>query len=152
MNAHSILVEFRLRGIELRAEGDKLIAKPLSAVTPELRESVRQHKAEILSVLVSKPPTAPPLPARFTRFWKPAGATAWRCGSTKKTAIWWWVKPARGPMSRLNPGPSYWVKSKRIFKASRGWSRRDGSSRLTFQRRALHEMRFCWHSNHLGHR
>jgi hypothetical protein len=55
MNARSILTEFNRRGIELRAVGNKLIAKPLSAVTPELRESVRQHKAEILSALASKP-------------------------------------------------------------------------------------------------
>lgn len=51
MNAHAILTEFDRRGITLRVEGDNLIAKPLSAVTPELREAARQHKAELLARL-----------------------------------------------------------------------------------------------------
>ena len=36
MNGHSILAEFTRRGITLRAEGGRLIAKPLSSVPPEL--------------------------------------------------------------------------------------------------------------------
>jgi hypothetical protein len=51
MNAQSILTELSRHGVRLRAEGDKLIAKPLSAVTPELREAVRQHKAALLDLL-----------------------------------------------------------------------------------------------------
>ena len=54
MNAQSILAEFSRHGVRLRAEGDKLIAKPLSAVTPELREAVRQHKAALLALLAAK--------------------------------------------------------------------------------------------------
>jgi hypothetical protein len=55
MNAQSILTEFSRRGITLRAEGDRLIAKPLSAVSPELREAVRRHKAALLAHLRTDP-------------------------------------------------------------------------------------------------
>lgn len=51
MNAESILAEFGRHGVRLRVEGDRLIARPLSAVTPELREAVRQHKAALLDLL-----------------------------------------------------------------------------------------------------
>jgi hypothetical protein len=54
MNAQSILAEFSRHGVRLRAEGDKLIAKPLSAVTPELRAAVRQHKVALLALLAAK--------------------------------------------------------------------------------------------------
>jgi tubulysin polyketide synthase-like protein len=51
MNAQSILAELGRRRITLRAEGDQLIAKPLSTVPPELRALARQHKAELLLCL-----------------------------------------------------------------------------------------------------
>jgi|SRR5208337_1789535 len=54
MTAHEIISELARRGVALRAEGDRVIAKPLSAVPPELREAARQHKAEIVAALASK--------------------------------------------------------------------------------------------------
>lgn len=51
MTPQTILNEFNRRGIRLRAEGDKLIAKPLSAVPPELRAAVRVNKAALLTCL-----------------------------------------------------------------------------------------------------
>lgn len=60
MNGHSILAEFTRRGITLRAEGGRLIAKPLSSVPPELLEAARQHKAELLALLTGNGRAEPP--------------------------------------------------------------------------------------------
>jgi hypothetical protein len=72
MNAQSILTEFGRHGITLRAEGDKLIAKPLSAVPPELLALARHHKSELLATLATPEPersryperARPPVPLR----------------------------------------------------------------------------------------
>ena len=49
------------RGVTLEPRGDKLDVRPMSRVTAEERESLRQHKAEILALLA-----VPPLGARFS--------------------------------------------------------------------------------------
>jgi hypothetical protein len=46
-----ILSETRRRGIELRAEGDRLLFRSAQTVSPELRTSIRRHKAELLELL-----------------------------------------------------------------------------------------------------
>ena len=51
LTAHEIISELTRRGVALRAEGDRIIARPLSAVPPELREAVRQHKTAVLNLL-----------------------------------------------------------------------------------------------------
>jgi hypothetical protein len=51
MNARSILIEFGRRGIALRAESGRLIARPLSAVPVELRKAAAEKKAELVALL-----------------------------------------------------------------------------------------------------
>jgi hypothetical protein len=54
MNAHEITRELTRRGVSLRAEGDRIIAKPLSAVPLGLREAARAAKPQLLALLASQ--------------------------------------------------------------------------------------------------
>jgi hypothetical protein len=49
--ASDLLADLTQRGIELVAEGDRLRYRPRSAVTPELAQRLRTHKAELLAIL-----------------------------------------------------------------------------------------------------
>ena len=54
MSASALLSELRRRDIELRAEGSELRCNaPAGALTPELREQLRRHKADLLALLAS---------------------------------------------------------------------------------------------------
>ncbi len=50
-NTQTLLAELTRRGIRLRFEGDLLQYHPRSAMTPDLLERVRAHKAELRSLL-----------------------------------------------------------------------------------------------------
>lgn len=56
MTANDLLSELRRRGIELVAAGDRLRYRPKDAVTPELREAILAHKAEIMRLLGDREP------------------------------------------------------------------------------------------------
>ena len=57
MTAMAILEAASQRGILLEARGGELRYRaPRGSLTPELRETLRQHKAEILAVLQSEQP------------------------------------------------------------------------------------------------
>lgn len=48
----------RERGVTLSAEGDRIMARPSGAITPELRAAINTQKAELLDLLNSEsPPT-----------------------------------------------------------------------------------------------
>jgi hypothetical protein len=51
MNAASLLHEFHRRGVRLWVEAGSVLARPLSAVTPNLRKIAADHKAELLALL-----------------------------------------------------------------------------------------------------
>ena len=52
MNADQLLGELRARGVVLEAAGDRLrVDAPRGAITPELREALTAHKAEVLALL-----------------------------------------------------------------------------------------------------
>jgi hypothetical protein len=51
MTVRHILSELAYRGIELVSDGDKLQYRPKSAMTFELQEQLRCHKAELLIAL-----------------------------------------------------------------------------------------------------
>ena len=51
MSGVRLLDELRRRGVELRAQGDRLLYRPRNAVPGELRERLRASKNEILEVL-----------------------------------------------------------------------------------------------------
>ena len=53
MHVRDLLVEIAKRGITLtcgRIE-DRLNAKPMSALTPELMDEIREHKGEIIEIM-----------------------------------------------------------------------------------------------------
>ncbi|MGD8451996.1 MAG: hypothetical protein PVJ57_09280 [Phycisphaerae bacterium] len=51
MSATLILAELQERHIELRVHGDRLRYRPRCAMTPDLAEQVKAHKAELLRLL-----------------------------------------------------------------------------------------------------
>jgi thioesterase domain-containing protein len=54
VSAAALLSELRRREIQLRAEGSELrCSAPAGALTPELREELRRHKADLLALLAS---------------------------------------------------------------------------------------------------
>lgn len=46
-----VLNELRARGVELRAQGNRLRFRPVDRVTPDLLARLREHKAELLAIL-----------------------------------------------------------------------------------------------------
>ena len=51
MTALELLADVTRRGIELVAHGDRLWCRPRSALTPELVDRLKAHKAELLAIL-----------------------------------------------------------------------------------------------------
>src|SRR5438445_3253640 len=61
MRADSLLEALRVRGLQVAAAGQYLeVRGPLSALTPDLREAVRSHKATLLALLTNGVPPARP--------------------------------------------------------------------------------------------
>lgn len=56
MTAAALLAELRSRGVELVPWGDRVRFRPASIVTPYLRERLREHKAEVLAMLITPAP------------------------------------------------------------------------------------------------
>ncbi|HZU06632.1 MAG TPA: hypothetical protein VFB73_11720 [Chloroflexota bacterium] len=54
MPASELLRRLRQEGFELAAEGDRLWVRPQSALTDALRDTLRQHKRELLGALQSE--------------------------------------------------------------------------------------------------
>ena len=53
MTPAAILSTLKSKGVNLKRDGDDLIATPKAALTDELRTLIRQHKPELLRALVS---------------------------------------------------------------------------------------------------
>ena len=51
MTPTMLLADLTARGIELRADGDKLRFQPVNLVTPDEVDALRQHKSAILKLL-----------------------------------------------------------------------------------------------------
>ena len=51
MNAHHLIRDLQSRGIVLKLEGESLTLKPKSALTPDLVETIKAHKAQLIAVL-----------------------------------------------------------------------------------------------------
>src|SRR5687768_17934969 len=57
MSARELLVQLREKGVDVKANGDRLVIDaPRGAITPDLRDALSANKAEILQIL-----TAPPI-------------------------------------------------------------------------------------------
>jgi len=73
------LAEMKGLGIELRASGDMVRYRPPQAMTPDLLERLRMHKAEILASLADE---APPIPRKL---WNPSPQDeAFICGAIER--------------------------------------------------------------------
>lgn len=54
MNAAQLLDELRVRGVVLEAVGDRLrVEAPKGTITPELHEALKDHKVEIIALLMT---------------------------------------------------------------------------------------------------
>src|SRR5687767_8738225 len=63
MSARELLVQLREKGVEVKANGDRLVIDaPRGAITPDLRDALSANKAELLQIL-----TAPPIERTLTR-------------------------------------------------------------------------------------
>lgn len=51
MGAHDLLVELGCAGLTATADGDRLVIRPASRLTDDIRSSVREAKAELLALL-----------------------------------------------------------------------------------------------------
>ncbi len=56
MQAQALLSTLGEKGITVRHDGDQLAVGPKSRLTPELREELRDHKLELLTLLRSEWP------------------------------------------------------------------------------------------------
>ena len=57
MSARELLLQLREKGVEVKANGDRLVIDaPRGAITPDLRDALSANKAELLQIL-----TAPPI-------------------------------------------------------------------------------------------
>jgi len=57
MEARELLSEVKRRGVEIRSNetGDRIRLRPGSLLTPELRDELKAHKAEVLALLTGRP-------------------------------------------------------------------------------------------------
>lgn len=82
MSAADLLLDLGRLGIRLEAGADRLRYFPRSALTPDLLDRLKAHKAELLAMLRPAPDLAPALPAPASEaLAKPTKAVC-RCGST----------------------------------------------------------------------
>ena len=58
MTATALLEQVRLLGADVYTEGDRLVLRPASRLSPELIETLRAHKLELLTVLRAEQQTA----------------------------------------------------------------------------------------------
>lgn len=56
MGARDLLAELADLGVTVTADGDKLVIRPASRLTDDLRAALRAHKAELLAAASSVPP------------------------------------------------------------------------------------------------
>ena len=82
MSAAELLLDLGRLGIRLEADGQRLRFHPRSALTPDLLERLKAHKADLLALLRPAPEAAPALPVATNE--APAQPTRpiCRCGST----------------------------------------------------------------------
>jgi hypothetical protein len=59
--AAAMIADLRARGVSLERRGDRLIARPVSRLTLNEQEILRQHKAEIMTLLKRSPVPLDPL-------------------------------------------------------------------------------------------
>jgi hypothetical protein len=76
MTPETVLKRLHALGVSLRAEGETLRLRPLSAVPPDLLAEAKARKAELLALLRAAEPVPPPPPEL------PPGAADWLAART----------------------------------------------------------------------
>jgi hypothetical protein len=66
MTATDLLADLQQRGVELKADGERLLYRPKDALTSELHQALARHKAELLALLSQPPPPSPSTWKRIT--------------------------------------------------------------------------------------
>ncbi len=81
--AQAVLRDAVLLSVQLRSRGDKIIARPSSALTPELADSIRQHRADLILLLAMAvpPPNAQCYVCRGRRYFARPERIKWICGT-----------------------------------------------------------------------
>lgn len=94
MSAAELLLDLGRLGIRLEANGERLRYFPRSALTPDLLDRLKAHKADLMATLRPAPEVSPALPAPTCEApAKPAKAVC-RCGS-----VTWHDVPIHGGQS-----------------------------------------------------
>jgi hypothetical protein len=82
MSAAELLLDLGQLGIRLEADGDRLRYHPRSAVTLDLLDRLKAHKADLLAMLRPAPEAAPALPVAISEAPAQPAKAVCRCGST----------------------------------------------------------------------
>jgi hypothetical protein len=99
--AEAILHELRTRGATVYRRGDEVRMRPAHAITPELLERVKRHKAALLTIL----PGAPPASAVRT---VPRADTPHRSSAMDSCGPWIVSSAGDGAMRLLVATPPPW--------------------------------------------
>ena len=51
MSAAELLAELRAAGVEVKADGNRILARPAGALTAAQRQELARHKAEVVALL-----------------------------------------------------------------------------------------------------
>jgi hypothetical protein len=63
MSAEQVLHQLRSLGVAVSLEADRLAVRPPDRITPELREAIREHKADIMRLLTDATREGQPYPS-----------------------------------------------------------------------------------------
>jgi len=104
MSPEQLLTITRKKGIVLKTQRDQLSFKaPCGSMTPELVESLKQHKPEIIKILSRKIPNCLGISCQFCRY-------------EQKDIIFLWCDKIDGPVIDLPRCPfGYWEKDEKGF-------------------------------------
>ena len=85
MNADLLLTDLLARGVRITAAGERLIVDaPKGVVTDELRQSIADHKLELLALLDGDPRPARPCHSCHSTRWRrrrPERGGGWLCSA-----------------------------------------------------------------------
>lgn len=66
----ALLSALTRQGVELKAEGDKLLFRPRERVSEELKAKLKEYKAEVIALLSQPHPSCSALADLYTLYWE----------------------------------------------------------------------------------
>jgi hypothetical protein len=111
MTAQSLLQDLERYGVKIAARGDRLFVSPRGVLSPEVRDLLRQRKAEILALL-QKPVAAPTeiLPSL--------------ADEESLYRLWWRTLPDKRLAREHDGHLAYWARERGLDPESLAWLRR----------------------------